>query len=365
MQTYLLVLFSILLLNILPLDDKKKVKVILPISFLILWVFLAIRYNYGVDYITYHELFYGYKNYDRSMENEPLFWWLMSQFDYYYIFIIFQTTAICLTVYYFVQKYIPSQYYWLFFLIFMCHSGMMFTITTAIRSGFAAIVFMWGTEFFYLRKFRPLLYLFSIYLAYLFHNSAILLLLFPFADYIIKKISQIGWIVLLAIGLIISITNISNYLEFFLTKFSSSDAMSAYSDYIGGKFVNSSITVAITHLIFALPGIFIFKSIIFNENIEPAYKKISSITLLFMLLHIIGIDFQNRLTVCVCILYIISISKLIATQNTNSIIRHSIICVVIFNAIWNCYVMFSIQAELDIVGSFWYYHTIFDAPRLP
>lgn len=365
MQTYLFVIISILFLNILPIGNKKRTRIILPISFIILWAFLAFRYDYGVDYINYKQLFYDFDEQSRTAKNEPLFWNIFKSFEYYYQFIIFQTTAICLTFYYFVRKYIVPQYYWLFFLLFICHSGIMFTITTAMRSGFAAMVFMWGTELFYLRKSKPLLYFLSIYLAYLFHNSAILLILFPFADLIIKKLSQKGWIVLTFIGLFISVTSIRDYLGLIMEQLSDSAAISEYSYYLEERFANLSITVAITRLIFVLPSFFLFKNILFNKDIEPEYRKTASITLLFMIMHIIGIDFQNRLLVCICILYIISMLKLLVTTSNRPIIHYTTLGFIIFSTIWSCYVMFTIQAIEQPEGSFWYYQTIFDIPRLP
>ena len=111
MQTYLSVLFSILFLNILPFGDKKRTRVILPISFLILWVFLAFRYNYGVDYINYNHLFYAPELFEENIKSEPLFWNIFKSFEYYYQFIIFQATVICLTFYYFAKKYIKRACY--------------------------------------------------------------------------------------------------------------------------------------------------------------------------------------------------------------------------------------------------------------
>lgn len=362
MQTFLLVLFSILFLNLLPIGNKRRTKVILPISFLILWVFLAFRYNYGVDYISYNHLFYNSDDYSRSVESEPLFWRTMGLFKYYYQFIIFQTTALCLTCFYFVRKYIPSHYYWLFFLIFMCHSGMMFTAIAALRSSFAAIVFMWGTEFFFLRKSRPLLYLLSIIFAYFFHNSALLLVLFPFSDIIVRHLSRKGWVFLVLIGFVVSLTSITHYVELLLNMFSSTSSISGYSDYVGGKFVDSSFTVAVTHLILAAPCYFLFENVLKN-NIAVEYQRIASISLVFMILHMLGIDFQNRLMVCVFLLYIISIISLLPSLNQT--VKCAVLGFVVFSTVWSCYVMFSILAFQNPEGSFWYYQTIFDLPKFP
>lgn len=365
MQTYLSVLFSILFLNILPFGDKKRTRIILPISFLILWVFLAFRYNYGVDYINYNHLFYAPDTYDRSVESEPLFWWVMGLFEYYYQFIIFQTTVICLTIFYFVRKYIAPQYYWLFFIIFMCHTGMMFTITTAMRSGFAALTFIWGTELFYIKQKKPLLFILTIVISCLFHNSSVLLMLFPLSDYIMKRMSQKIWAIFVGIGFIISITSISSYVETLLSMLSDSNSLSSYSNYIGSKFGDSSFTIALTHLFLAIPGFYLFKYINEDKSISIEYKRISYLTLMFMLLHVIGIDFQNRLTVIFGLFYIISITTLIKATKRDTIIRYAIFGLVIFSTIWSTYVMFTILAIEQPEGSFWFYQTIFDAPQLP
>lgn len=365
MQTYLTVLFSILILNILPLSDNKRRNIILPISFIILWIFLAFRYNYGIDYINYNKLFYAIDEHDIRLESEPLFWWIMKQFDYYYQFIIFQTTAICLTFYYFTKKYISPNYYWLFFVLFICHTGMMFTLTTAMRSGFAGLVFMWCTEFFYLRKNKPILYFLSIYLAFLFHNSAILLILFPLSDILIRKMSIKVWIIFIILGFIISITSISNIIETALSEFSDSSNFSSYSKYIGNKFVNSTFKITLVRLFLVLPGIFIYKEIIYNNKIIPVYKKIASLSLIYMVLHIFGFDFQNRLTVIIYIFYIISASQLLPALERKPIIRYGVLGLILFTAIWSAYIMFDQQLYLNPEGTFWEYQTIFDAPRLP
>lgn len=364
MQTYLIVLCSILFLNLLPFSDRFRIKVSLPISMIILWVFLAFRYNYGIDYISYNTLFYDPELYSRSLNSEPLFWWVMKLFNHYYQFIIFQSTVICYTFYYFTKKYISPKYYWLFFILFMCNTSMMFTITTAMRSGFAAMVFIWGTEFFYLRKSKPILYLGSIFLAYLFHNSAIMLIIFPFAEIISKKMSLKAWITLVIIGFIVSLTSISSYIESLFNLLPSSSITSSYSEYLdNNKFGNTSLTIAITHLFWALPCIFIFKYTT-NKNEHPIYKRIASITLLYVLMYIFGFDFQCRLSVLLFPFYIISILHLLSTTNS-TLIKSGTIALITFSAIWTTYIMFISQLIEQPEGSFWFYQTIFDAPSLP
>lgn len=152
MQVHLIILIIVLLLNIIPQRFIRRKRYILPLSFLIITVYLSIRYNYGPDYFSYLHSFYSGAQEKTYGTSEVLFYGFMHLFSKYYMFIIFHTIIVMFTFYYFVRKYINSKYYVLFFFLLLCSPGMFLNVISALRSTLAACALLWGVEFFYLRK---------------------------------------------------------------------------------------------------------------------------------------------------------------------------------------------------------------------
>ena len=363
MSTWLTVLFVTILLNLFPLKLEKRKKFILPISFIILFVFLAIRYDYGVDYLTYQRIFYSPELYSRGFGSEPLFWWFFFLFKHYYQFVIAQTFLICGTYFYFVTKYVSPKYYFFFFFVFMCYPGMMFTTIAAMRSSIAVVVFLWGTELFFLQRNKPLLYVVSIFAASLCHLSAIHLLLIPLAYNFLDKMSPKIWAFIIFAGLLVSMTLITqmvgNALDYF-----SEDTLGDYSKYIGGKFNESSSSYAILRLFVIVPGFYIYRVFIYGHNKNTIAYKISTIAIVYFTINSFGLDFQSRFAVLMFLFVILSISYMFDTKY--NMFKKLAISAFVFYVVWYDYIMFvRLKTMIGMQGNFLFYQTIFDLPQLP
>lgn len=366
MKEFLYLLIFLLSLNLLPIKDYIKEKYILFISFIILFLFIGLRYNYGIDYLTYERLFYSPGLYDRGVEKEPLFWWLASLFPKYYQFVLFQSLCICYTFYYMVKKYVPCRYYALFFLAFLCYPGMMFTIVPAMRNTFSALIVIWGIELFYLREYKPVYWLASIIVSGFFHNSSFFFIILPVIPFLIKKMKFSWWLGLCFVGLIISTTSITDFVSQGFSLLSS-ETTQIYRGYIGNRFSESSITVAVLHSFLLIPGFFAFKYVKIYKDFESVEYKITAIALFFITIYCFGIDFQQRISIAMFLYVIMSVVYVLNVCELSLTINRIVLFVFVFFVVWQCYIMFLQMHSLymGMEGNFLYYQTIFDAPYLP
>lgn len=364
MQIYLLLIFFVLILNLIRIDNCPKKKFILPLSFLAIFSFIGFRYDYGTDYLKYMVTFYFPENYGRDMSREPLFWAVMLFFKKYYQFILFQAFAICFTYYYFVRKYLTPNYYFLFFLLFLTSNGLFFSNMAAERTCFAGIAFLWGTEFFFLKQYKPIFWGLSIIVAYLFHHVAIqlliVLLMYKFAHNISPKVFAL----IIITCLIISMTSITSYVSYGLSLFSE-DSISGYSVYLGEKFTDSNLSHTIVRLFILIPGYFIYKEHVPNYGIDSVKYKFACLSSSFMVVEALNMNFQQRTTILLFVFVIISFIYLFEDIQNRSL-KYIITGLFVFYILWQTYVMFvQLQDDLFQSGNFWFYHTIFEESQLP
>ena len=183
----------------------KRLRFCLKISFLIIFLFLALRYNYGNDYMSYLNMFFdinqrGFESFRDlwmntflfniiSPDNEELKFvfanssnvelgWqalcLMFKPFGFFAMIAFLALFNCVVYYFFIKKYVPPAYYWLAVFLYVFSPSLMLTHSSAMRQSVAIALFLIAINYIYEKKF--LRYTLLISLATLFHASAIILL---------------------------------------------------------------------------------------------------------------------------------------------------------------------------------------------
>ena len=358
MQEYLTVLFILLILNVIPQTNRVKSHFTLPFSFLILWVFLAFRYYYGLDYEAYLLDFSTPKE-TEVREAEFIFWRFFHSFSHFYQFIIAHTTIVLVTIFYLVRRYVPPRYYAFVFFVFMCHPGIMFNYISAMRSSLASCAFIWIAEFTYIRNKRLLLFIPLILATSFIHKSALMLLAVPAMDLIVDKIKPKIWLVYIVVASFISMTAIVEYAEWFIGEGFVSDR---YMEYISqDKFFNSTYKNLIIRAFMFYP--FMYTVRVFNKcNLEAQWKRIYTISFSFFALSFLGLDFQNRLTVLIYMYSLITIlhsTTLVANVSTKRFIflhTTGYVLLQMFLAFWG------LTRMLTYPGNYWFYHSLLTMP---
>ena len=161
---------------------KYKVEFGLKASFIAIFIFLALRYDFGSDYQNYYNGFININKYssinyfNESIQFEIGWIFLCRLFGPFGFFslIVFLAAFNCLVYYYFIKKYVPVNYYWLAVFIYVFNSEYMLIHASAMRQSIAIAIFLISIQYIY--KKDILRYLICIGIAWLFHSSAIILI---------------------------------------------------------------------------------------------------------------------------------------------------------------------------------------------
>ncbi|ETT45158.1 putative polysaccharide polymerase protein [Paenibacillus sp. FSL R7-269] len=186
------IVFVVSLFFLLPNINKK-----LPFfyfTFAVLFLFLALRYNYGNDYLSY-SLIHSALNSGISAwgENDILFkysniliynfQWFIAVVSFFYILVIYQL----------IKKTILIENYWISVLILLINPYLFLVHLSGIRQTIA-ICFIIISVFFLIKK-RIIYYLLFIIIASGFHQSAIILL--PMCFFINDRKIKKKWMVII------------------------------------------------------------------------------------------------------------------------------------------------------------------------
>lgn len=151
------------------------------ISLSILFVFLALRYNFGNDYGAYYNMFYN-TMFDQRMESDVEYGYnvLVAVFKPFGFFtlIIFWSAFYCYTLYLTIKRYISERYYWLIIFALISNPDLVFFGASAIRQTLAICCIFLSLP--YLEHKKLIKFYLLIILASLFHLSALtFVILYP------------------------------------------------------------------------------------------------------------------------------------------------------------------------------------------
>jgi hypothetical protein len=168
----------------------------LKLSFGLIFLLLALRFNFGNDYMAYFRCFIDVNRYskvdffDKSFNVEPGWIFLCRIFKPFGFFAMIAFVALLnsFIIYLFIKKYVPLKYYWFAVFLYVFSPRFMLIHASAMRQALAIIIFIYSLDFLF--KKDIIRYVLCIGAASLFHNSALVLLPFFLLGYMNKKINQ-------------------------------------------------------------------------------------------------------------------------------------------------------------------------------
>lgn len=154
----------------------------LKLSFLVIFIFLALRYNFGNDYIGYFDLFVNinkvifFDNFDKASHVEPGWIFLCKLFKPIGFFGMVAVLALfnCLIYYRFIKKFVPIKYYWLAVFLYVFDPHFLLIHASAQRQSVAIGIFLLSVDYIYKRDL--LRFLLCVFAAWLVHSSALIIL---------------------------------------------------------------------------------------------------------------------------------------------------------------------------------------------
>ena len=183
---FLLNIIAILLAFLSSVKTKKQRSYGLKLAFILLGAFMAFRYGYGNDYFNYQMLYDQYNGSGvelldfssyAKMNPKELGWTFLCKLFKplgYFGFLIFIAAIDNFIVYRFVKKYVNSSYYWLAVFVYTFNPYLyLIGCASMLRQWLAACIFLLAFQFLYERKWIK--YFAIVFIATLFHSSAIIL----------------------------------------------------------------------------------------------------------------------------------------------------------------------------------------------
>jgi len=179
----------------------KRTEFWLKGSFILIFLFLALRYDYGNDYYNYLKIFQEINRvktidfFDGYWRFEPGWIFLCRLFRPLGFFAMTAALALfnCFVYYRFVKKYVPSRYYWLSVFCYVFNPAFMLVHSSAMRQSVAIAIFVFSIDYIY--KKDILRYCLCVAIASLFHVSALILVpiyLLGLFNYKINKSMAVG-----------------------------------------------------------------------------------------------------------------------------------------------------------------------------
>lgn len=326
----------------------------LKISFGLIFLFLALRYNYGNDYLNYHdiyELIGESTNLGSNSLNERIeYGWFILNLICQPIGFFGMTALLALlncTIYYrFIKKYVPRKYYWLGIFLYIFTPEFMLIHASAMRQSLAIAIFIFSLD--YIFKKDLIRYSICIIIASLFHFSALVLLSVYFLGVINQKINLKFIIVYISLLLFIFV-NIS-FFGMYILQFID-DYFPKYSLYAGAsKFEGTGFILSTLILLIIYYGK--------NQNVEKALLfKFVLISFLFIPLTQIN-DLIGRIGMYFSPAMII-VYPSILSEIKKSIPQFIFSALIIFLTLRGFYQFFLSEVWIKSFGE---YQTIFSAP---
>lgn len=187
------------------LNRKIRTTYGLKLSFVLIFIFHAIRYDYGNDYMKYLDDYIDINQFSLFDMNygeyyyEPAWVFLCRLFKPFGFFALVASMALFTSIVYyrFVKAYVHADYYYYSVLIYFFSPELMLIPLSAMRQSLAITIFVYSIQFVIKRNIAK--YALCIAIASAFHISAIALLPVYFLAYLNWRIHLLSVVYLFAL----------------------------------------------------------------------------------------------------------------------------------------------------------------------
>lgn len=330
----------------------------LNISFIFIYFFLALRYNFGNDYSNYLKIFENSSNIeDYSFDDIFSFFyepgWILLNYVFhslgFFTMNIFIAFFSCLVYFRFIKKYVKREYYWLALFIYIFFPGFLLIQSSAMRQAVAVMIFVYSIDFLVEKRFIN--YLLMILIASMFHYSSLFLLPVYLLVYFNGKIRLLS-IIFLLLGYLSLFTMGETLAPFFQSlMLSISDKYESYVDQ--GK-ISSGLGFIYFTLLFLVVLIYESRN---TEKVRMIFK-ISILSFFIIPLGII-IEMSGRFTLYLAPSTIVVYPSIAESMN-NSYKKYFFLIAIVVFTLFQFFTFFYSKTYYEY---FFEYKTIFSANK--
>lgn len=287
MAVYYSVFFLTLLLSFfLPAKTDKQWYWKLFWTFLPLFLFGALRVDFGNDYSAYEDIFYEnhYEysfQYNESAHAEYGFQLLCYLMPSYRSILVLNALLLCLALALFCERNVPRDFLWLaVLLIFLNVEKNIYGSLVGIRNGLAVSIFLLSSVF--IQRRNIILFTVITVIAILFHSSALFFMPIAFLVGINREINLkeiFIWIVVIVTILLMSVSSMMRFIEPYLV-----DSYESYTAYLEGGHRGWLLTTTCIVLVYIVFILFFGNKSTFNKN----QNSLIRLGLLYLVTSLLG-----------------------------------------------------------------------------
>lgn len=335
----------------------KNMQYSLLVSFTLIFLFLAFRFNFGNDYKAYLEGFIEINKYrsidffNSGLHFEPGWILLCRLFEPlgFFSLIIFLSLINCIVYYKLVKRYVPKHLYWFAVFLYVFNTGIMLVHASAIRQSLAIGLFMFAIPYLIRKDF--IRYFAIVFMAYFVHTSAMILVPIALLSLYHLKINKLFQVILAAV--FVSLIVFGQLLLPFITKFVSAN-LDRYEFYHQGSEIGTGLGLLMVFFLLIVTAYYHNKqnksdAVLFK--IVMVYLMLAPLGLTILMIARVGMYFEP-VTIVVYPLILYSIEN-----KFNKLVFKSI---VILFTLYIFYQFFESPIWKDAFGT---YHSIFEAPK--
>jgi transmembrane protein EpsG len=338
----------------------KGYEFFLKVAFFIIFLFLALRYDYGNDYRAYLEAFWRITRYSEpdnlnTERYEPgwqLLYHLFKPFGFFALIAVL--SAFNSFVYYrFIKRYVSPDYYWFSVFLYVFNFNFMLINTSAIRQSLAINLFIFSIDYLYKKDITR--YFLCIGMASLFHKSALILIPVYFIGAMNWRLNRayafmiFCFFMLLVFGGNLFLSNIADFINGYFPEYA------VYTDTsVESKSGGTKLGVLFTIFLFTL--VLYYATLQDNKNIVVFKIAILSFLVYPLTWMIFLLDrIQYYFLIAIIVVY-----PIILLNVKNIVYRSIIIILIIIITLHSFNSFFNIDIYFDYFKT---YQTIFSSPH--
>lgn len=320
-------------------------------TFLPLFIFGAIRVDFGLDYSAYENVFNNIHSlqsfsfdYDAHEEiGYQLLNWIMPT---YRSMLVLTAFMLSLSLAVFCYHNIPRKYLWLaVILIFLNPEKNIYGMLVTMRTGLCAASFLLGFVFIQKRKWIPF---FAIVIAMMFiHTSSLVFMAIAYllgSNKPFRKSEIWIWIGAIIVLLFLSMTQLINVVAVLIDN----EVMDRYEQVLGASNIHRGILQSITCLLIIILLIVYFRTN--SESLTPADNSLLRMGMLFAASLLLG-SLSMRAAYFYDMFFIGAVVKVASDKKANIVLRLSLVAVAIASSYYSMYYVW--------MGASWWDHAIY------
>lgn len=281
-------------------------------SYFLVFLFLALRHDYGNDYSSYFSGYLGLQSLQDGdfyfKANE--FGWIYLNYFFKYLFgdvgfhvmLASMAAFTCFVLYRVTTKYIPPKYYSFAIALLLLEPNNILVLSSGMRQAIAVAIFLLSFDYLLQRKY--LYYLAGIVLASLFHTSALIFIALIVLNIVNWRI-YLPYIFLVLFGLIFLLNNLTYIFDQVNVLLESQE--SVYLGYTKQGQEQSKYGLGFALYVFIYLSVLILNRKTYYNIVQNTIVKVV-IVMLFLTILSIAIQMAGRLTYYIFPLQVIAFS---------------------------------------------------------